>query len=130
MPRKRLSSLPNPSRDTSARCSAYAHSDMDMALRRLAVLAIHAARAELVVVPAAAARDRLIRSLHRARPLPDVAGHVVGAERAARRGMRADLIGTERQRVAPVGHVDVGIVGRERAPARKHARIGAAGGAL
>src|SRR5262245_42503924 len=94
----------------SPRRRANAQPDEHVALRRFAVLAIDAARAEHGVVPATAARDRLVDGLDRARPFPDIAGHVVGAHRAARRGMRADLVGAERERVAAIGHVDVGVV--------------------
>src|SRR3954471_1105746 len=78
---------------------AEPHSDQRSAQGRLAVLAVHAAGAELTLVPAAAAEGRCVRSMDRADPLPYIAGHVVGADRAARRRMRADLVGTERERL-------------------------------
>src|SRR5437868_12664131 len=97
----------------STRRSTHAYSDKHVTLGRLAELAVHAARAELCVVPAAATRDRRIRGLDRARPLPGVTSHVVSADRATRGWMRANLVGTERERIASVGHGDVRVIGQK-----------------
>src|SRR5262245_20182606 len=103
---------------------------MYITLGQFATLAIHATRVEISIVPAATPRDRCIRGLDRAGPLPDVAGHVVGADRAARGRVRADLVGAERERVASVGRVEVRVIGRQCLAAGERARVGSARGAL
>src|SRR5688572_8430386 len=85
-----------------ARCGAEAHSHQHVTLGRLAMLSVDAAGTDCRVVPAAAPRDRRIGVLHGPRPLPDIARHIVGAYRAARYRMRADLVGAKRERVAAI----------------------------
>src|SRR4051812_21355986 len=109
-----LCSGPVSSTGRLARRGADADADAGVALGRLGRRAVRGPRREVVLVPASAARDRRARGLHRARPLVHVAGHVVDPDRAARRRMRADLVGAERERLAAVRDVDVRVVGRQR----------------
>src|SRR5262245_33236648 len=113
-----------------ARSGAQPHSEQRSADGRFAALAIQAARADLGLVPRAAAEHWSIWSLYRSRPLPHIAGHVIGTHRAARAGMGADLVGAEPERLAAVGDVDVGVVGSELRAAGEDPRVGPAGGAL
>src|SRR5256885_1454116 len=109
---------------------AETYSDRGVVHRRLGVLAVHAARGELTGVPAAAADHGLAGSLDRTDQLPHVPRHVVDAHRAARARMCANLVGAERERLAPVGDIDVGVVGCERGTRWKSPAVGAARGAL
>src|ERR1044071_8597350 len=84
----------------SVRCSANSHAEVDMALGRLPGLAVRAVRVEVRVIPTAAAVDWPFCAFDRPPPPPAVAGNVVDAERAAPRRVRADLVGTERERAA------------------------------
>src|SRR5262249_45596540 len=105
-------------------CGADAQSSIHIAQGGFAKRAIHGARVDLGVIPAAAARNRRTLGLDRARPLPDVAGDIIGADRALRRRVRANLVEAEPEWVAAVGRVDVGVVRTQRAAAGEYAAIG------
>src|SRR5262249_45512435 len=90
------------------------YAEPHIALGSFTWLTVGCTSIERSLVPTPTTRHGSIGCFDRARPLPNVAGHVVDAERAARSGMRADFVGTERERIAPVCHIDVGVIGRQR----------------
>src|SRR5262245_59862141 len=91
-------------------------------------LAIFDAAGQGGVVPASPASLRF--SIQRAAPLPRMTGRVVEAERAARAGMGAHLVGAERELASAIGHIVVGVVGRQRGTRWKMAAVGTARRAL
>src|SRR5262245_22500836 len=82
-----LTAIKRVTMDTSTRCGAKAQSDEHVTLVGLGGRAVDAAGAERTIIPTATSSDGRSGSLDRARPLPDVAGHVVGPDRATRGGM-------------------------------------------
>src|SRR3954463_15770182 len=72
---------------------------------RLDDLAIRRIRSQIALVPGSTANQSLVRVGAGDHPLPNVAGHVVDAERAPRKGMRSDLVWPK-----SFGHTSIGLV--------------------
>ena len=73
--------------------------ERDLAQRGFGGLAVVAAQSEWIVrTSCRRGCDDRASPLREAHPLPDVAGEVGDAERAVGRGVRADLVGAERER--------------------------------
>src|SRR3954468_15538217 len=88
---------------------AHARAHGQIAIRGLRRLAVLAPARIAVVVEAAPSRDAVTRLNGRGGPLPDIARHVVHAERTPRGGVQTDRVGPEGEGFLPVRLVEVGV---------------------